>query len=101
MPAFTPNENNLGGAQEILDEYKNMQNKLRQMKAGPGLGEMVRLPGTSRAMSMAERLSNNRARRRAAVDRTAVEHINNVYHMHRWVMRRLPAWRCGAPKTQP
>ena len=35
------------------------------------------------SLSMAERLSHNRALRRAAVDVIPVEHINNIYHLHR------------------
>lgn len=79
--AFPPNENNIGGMHQILNDFKHMQSRLQV--AGPTVGQLVRYKDAPPQLSMAQRLSINRARRRGAVDLTAVSHINRVYHMHR------------------
>ncbi|KXZ44955.1 hypothetical protein GPECTOR_60g732 [Gonium pectorale] len=60
-----------------------MQNRVYQARNQPSTVEIAAVKRYTIDMSMAERLSRNRAARRAATDQTAPEHINRIYHMHR------------------
>lgn len=79
--AFPPTDRNLGGASQIIDEYRHFQKRINAVQ--PSTVEIARAKVQASDVSMSERLRVNRAARRAAVDLTAVNHINNVYHMHR------------------
>ncbi|KAL3140690.1 hypothetical protein ABBQ32_005249 [Trebouxia sp. C0010 RCD-2024] len=103
---FLPDERCLGGVQEIHAEYTNMRHKLLQArpkvesyfydalskdklsKANCRVqAAKVRHGGhkahPSYAVTAADRLSNNRAHKLAATDDTTLNHIRNIYHMHR------------------
>ncbi|KAK9813202.1 hypothetical protein WJX72_010516 [[Myrmecia] bisecta] len=55
------------------------------------------------APSLAQKLSENRARKRALADPTLANHISNIYHMHRrieeiscpYTARAKPTWAVG------
>ncbi|KAG2501763.1 hypothetical protein HYH03_000263 [Edaphochlamys debaryana] len=80
-PAFPPDHHNLGGVQQLIDTYRDMQTRIHSMQ--PPTVEVARARYYPENMSMSQRLSHNRAVRKAAVDPTGPDHINNIYHMHR------------------
>ncbi|KAL3147952.1 hypothetical protein ABBQ38_014247 [Trebouxia sp. C0009 RCD-2024] len=103
---FLPDERCLGGVQEIHADYTNMRHKLLQAKpkvesyfydalsknkpsqancrvqAAKVCHERHKAQ-PSYAVAAADRLSNNRAHKLAATDDTTLNHIRNIYHMHR------------------
>ncbi|EFJ41549.1 hypothetical protein VOLCADRAFT_107640 [Volvox carteri f. nagariensis] len=79
--AFPPNSENLGGVQLILDEYRHMQERINDIR--PSTVELAAAKRYKEDMSLAERLSRNRAARRAAHNPVSAEHVNNLYHMYR------------------
>ncbi|KAG2454467.1 hypothetical protein HYH02_001486 [Chlamydomonas schloesseri] len=81
--AFPPDPNNLGGVQTIIDEYRHMQNRINLARNQPSSTKLAAVKRYAVDMSLAERLSRNRAARNAAVDPIAPEHISRIYHMHR------------------
>ncbi|GMH34408.1 hypothetical protein BSKO_02242 [Bryopsis sp. KO-2023] len=98
---FAPDERCLGGAHEIESEYQNMHKKITEAKPRVAdNGRRRKSDASSRPMtarsyqsrssyrdapptSMADRLSMNRARRRATTDMTFANHYNNLYHLQR------------------
>ncbi|KAA6425760.1 MAG: hypothetical protein FRX49_04135 [Trebouxia sp. A1-2] len=82
---FIPDERCLGGVQEIHADYTNMRRKL--LTAKPQAGKRQRRPThhalPSYAVAAADRLSSNRALKLAATDAITLNHIRNIYHMHR------------------
>ncbi|GLC39988.1 hypothetical protein PLESTB_000121100 [Pleodorina starrii] len=80
-PAFPPNSNNLGGVDLILDEYRHMQERINDIR--PSTVELAVAKRYTQDMTMAERLSRNRAARQAANNQVAADHVNNLHHMHR------------------
>jgi hypothetical protein len=81
--AFPPDPNNLGGVQTIIDEYRHMQDRIYLARNQPSSAKLAAIKRYAEDMSLAERLSRNRAARNAAVDPIAPEHISRIYHMHR------------------
>ncbi|GLI59629.1 hypothetical protein VaNZ11_001554 [Volvox africanus] len=79
--AFAPNPDNLGGVQLILDEYRHMQERINDIR--PSTVELAAAKHYREDLTMAERLSRNRAARRATTNQVAADHVNNLYHMYR------------------
>eukprot|EP00201_Polytomella_parva_P016326 CAMPEP_0175055518 /NCGR_PEP_ID=MMETSP0052_2-20121109/10130_1 /TAXON_ID=51329 ORGANISM="Polytomella parva, Strain SAG 63-3" /NCGR_SAMPLE_ID=MMETSP0052_2 /ASSEMBLY_ACC=CAM_ASM_000194 /LENGTH=286 /DNA_ID=CAMNT_0016320383 /DNA_START=245 /DNA_END=1105 /DNA_ORIENTATION=- len=83
MPSFIADERNLGGVHQILDTYNSHHSKLFKGPNRPASAPATR--SNNSQLSMAQVLSINRAKRRAAVDLSAVNHVNNIYHMNRHI----------------
>eukprot|EP00198_Chlamydomonas_reinhardtii_P007942 XP_001697279.1 predicted protein [Chlamydomonas reinhardtii] len=81
--AFPPDPNNLGGVQTIIDEYRHMQNRIYTARNQPSSAQLAAVKRYAEDMSLAERLSRNRAARRSAVD---------PEEMRAWRPSSAPAW---------
>lgn len=65
----------------MIDEYRHMRKMLNSIQ--PSTVEIATAARRAKEPDMSERLRRNRAARLATTDRTAVNHISNVYHMYK------------------
>lgn len=74
--AFEPDERGIGGVLLLRQQFSAMQGKI----SAPSKNR-----GSPSNLPTAASLSANRAMRRANTDQTSINHLSNVFHMHRHI----------------
>ena len=80
LNTFVPDERSLGGAHQIYSNFASHHQRIEDAAPSRAILNSKKTSG----MSLAARLSHNRAAREAAVDSSrSLEHHNNIYHLNR------------------
>eukprot|EP00798_Chlamydomonas_sp_ICE-L_P032150 gene32150-16681_t len=78
--AFIPDERGIGGAYQILSDFNSFQAKKHSDHIpSRAVYESRKID----SMHSAQRMSTNKAVRKAAVDAPGAEHMRNMYHLNR------------------
>ncbi|MEW5297656.1 MAG: hypothetical protein WDW36_000852 [Sanguina aurantia] len=86
-PSYLQSKHSFGGTSTLLSDFESCTRRVAiagpDMHMVPSRSKRSAHGNTAPPLTHAQRLSFNRAIRRAAVDVTHVNHISNVYHLNR------------------